>query len=941
MKTFSLQSVKSLLFAVCLMATASAMAANEIGQPVTEFTEPEQMKLNWPYKLSGPTRLLLKSHLLTFKISAPQAGKYAVEYVVNATGSNIQLAATASKDVNTDEAEPDISDFVHLTSATDEDLPEPVVEEGVEPFVPAEPVTVYSAVDLQKGTNYVHVWMHVYWRNDALPTQKVQFKSIRLLPEGSGDVGEVAARASQKAFRVKFFRSLQDAITATMVADYEALVKAIGNDYTKADTVQVAASMAQTEAKEQSVRHEKGVVVNGDSTRIDLLLYHSEYNNPTTMAPLGGYDESGAYEMELGMEDYPAQLEFTRGNYFTYKFTAADDLTEEGSWYIQYLASSQNSATIDMTILAEDSATVVMPTYRLSTNNNAWQNYELMSKSDMAKFHMERGKTYYLHMYYNQYTNVRDILVRYLPREYHTAQELENLMTRVQNILWDYREGTDGYYIIEDRTLLVRMQELVDQAEEVVFGEEIEKVDKAYEELQDVLNQFLSTLKLLNFIPNTTDFDVTSFNSSNNCGYKEDGGIMQLDNFRSGGYIIYKVYNKQDAEYEVDFEFAHQFDGAQMMFQFFVEENGDQIPVSEVWSEQYESTGGWQIFEPKHLKIGAVPQGYVFLKISGEGNGQAYVGNPRLFVFRAIEGTEGAGAKALEAARTKFYAAFTNEGILAKIADAEAALAPYTGGIYDYIIVDRTPIENVLAAIQQAQEAIAADDGPMRRQASDALDKAIAGLKAINYYNVIPTTEEFPFNVNNGAVWDKWRSEGQNIGFGYEGGSVVYTVYVTEDAKYNLTVNMSNPAPANIEEKDEEGNVISSTPNEEHAMVRISAMQDENTYFETTYNVPNTGGWGNKEDVLVEGIPMPEGLLQVKFFGEKAVGGWVGNIYQFTFEKVAGSEGHGSKAVADGISETLNHEAVNSNAIYDLHGRKVTQMKKGLYIVNGKKILVR
>ena len=103
-------------------------------------------------------------------------------------------------------------------------------------------------------------------------------------------------------------------------------------------------------------------------------------------------------------------------------------------------------------------------------------------------------------------------------------------------------------YIIEDRTLLVRMQELVDQAEEVVFGEEIEKVDKAYEELQDVLNQFLSTLKLLNFIPNTTDFDVTSFNSSNNCGYKEDGGIMQLDNFRSGGYIIYKVYNKQDAE---------------------------------------------------------------------------------------------------------------------------------------------------------------------------------------------------------------------------------------------------------------------------------------------------------------------------------------------------------------------------------------------------------
>ena len=936
MKIFSLQSVKSFVFAACLMTSASASAANAIGEPVTEFTEPELMMLDWPYQLFGTTRTLLKTHLLSFKISAPKAGRYAVEYLVNATGNNVQLAATASKTVYTDEAEPEFTDFAHITTITDEDLPEPVVEEGVEPYAPAEPVYMYSAVDLQEGMNYVHVWMHVYWRNDALAPQKVQFKSIRVLPEGSGAYGDVAARASQKAFRVKYFNSLQDATTATMVADYEALLNAIRADYTKADTAAVVADMAAADAKELSVRHEKGVVVNGDSTRIDLLLYHSEYNNPETMAPLGGYDESGAYEMELGREDYPAQLEFTRNNYFTYKFTAGDNLPEEGSWYIQYLASSQNSATIEMTILAEDSATVVMPTYKLSTNNGAWQNYELMAQSDMAHFRMEPGKTYYLHMYYNQYTNVRDILVRYLPKEYHTAKELEELMVQAQAILWDYREGTDEYYIIEDRTLLDRMQVVVDKAEEVVFSEEEAEVDKAYEDLQDVLNSFYSTLKLLNFIPTTKEFSVTSYDRSNNCGYKEDGGIMQLDNFRSQGYMIYKIYNKQDAEYEVDFEFAHAFDGAQMQFQFFVEENGDEIPVSEAWSEQYASTGGWQVFEPKHLKIGAVPQGYVYLKISGEGNGQAYVGNPRQFVFTAVPGTEGEGAKALVVAREKFYAAFTNEGIQAKIAEAEAALVPYTGEIFDNIIIDRTPIENVLAAIQQAQEAIAADDGPMRRQASDALDKAIAGLKSLNFYNVIPTTEEFPFNVNNGATWDKWRSEGSNIGFGYEGGSVVYTVYVTEDAKYDLTVNMSNPAPANIEEVDEEGNVISSTPNEEHAVVRVSAIKDEESYFETTYDVPNTGGWGNKEDVTVEGIPMPAGLIQVKLFGEKAVGGWVGNIYQFTFTKVAGSEGQGS--ITDGI-ETIDSRAKVQEGIFDLQGRRVSVMKKGIYIINGKKVM--
>ena len=44
---------------------------------------------------------------------------------------------------------------------------------------------MYSSVDLKKGVNYVHVWMHIYWRNDALPTQKVMFRQIRILPEGS------------------------------------------------------------------------------------------------------------------------------------------------------------------------------------------------------------------------------------------------------------------------------------------------------------------------------------------------------------------------------------------------------------------------------------------------------------------------------------------------------------------------------------------------------------------------------------------------------------------------------------------------------------------------------------------------------------------------------------------------------------------------------------
>ena len=571
--------MKTLALAAAIFATADATAANEIGQPVTEFTDAEWMKLDWPYKLEGTTRTLLRTSLLSFKVNAPKAGKYAVEYLVNVTGNNVQLAATAS-DSPVAVDEPDFGVFAHATTVTDEDLPEPVeaaepvegeeVTEVAEPFVPADPVYMYSAVELKEGINYVHVWMHVYWRNDALAPQKVQFKQIRILPEGSGNVAAVAARASQKAFRVKYFRSLQDATTATMVSDYEALVKAIQNDYTTADTTAVVADLTAAALKEEAVRHGKGVIVGADSTRIDLLLYHSEYNNPTTMAPLGGYDESGAYEMELGQEDYPAQLEFTRTNYFTYKFTAADNLPEGGSWYIQYLASSNNSASINMTILAEDSSTVVMNTYNLSTANGAWQNYEFMDKRDVAKFQMEPGKTYYLHMYYHEYTNVRDILIRYTPREYHTAEQLEALMEEAQAKLWFYREGTDEYYAVEDRTLLDRLQEATDRAEEVVYDEDLELVDAAYDNLSDAIIA-LENLKVLNILP-TTELNVRSNdpNQTYRCSYKADGGIWQLDNFNSGGHITYKVYNKEDAEYEVNYQFAHAGDGAQLTFEFFV-----------------------------------------------------------------------------------------------------------------------------------------------------------------------------------------------------------------------------------------------------------------------------------------------------------------------------------------------------------------------------------
>ena len=364
---------------------------------------------------------------------------------------------------------------------------------------------------------------------------------------------------------------------------------------------------------------------------------------------------NGAYEMENGLEDYPTQLEFTRNNYFTYKFTSG----KSGNWFIQFLASSNNAATIDMTILAEDSTTVIMPQYKLSTANGSWTNYQLVGNPDLAKFAMEEGKTYILHMYYNQYTNIRDILVRYIPKQTYDTSQLGDLCQQAENVLGKYLEGSLGYYTVEDHTLLDKLAEALDDAYDALDSDLV-TTSEAYEKLKDAINA-LSGLKTINVIPSdeTNPFDVTAYKESRNCSYKTDGGIMQLDNFQSGGYMIYKLYNTTDAEYQVDFEFAHQSSGAQMEFVVTVNEDDIDFTVADVTSEAFESTGGWQTFEPKTMHIGAIPEGYVYLKITG--TGPSYVGNPRLFNFTPIPGTEGAGSAALEKTKNEYFAKFTPE----------------------------------------------------------------------------------------------------------------------------------------------------------------------------------------------------------------------------------------------------------------------------------------
>ena len=47
------------------------------------------------------------------------------------------------------------------------------------------------------------------------------------------------------------------------------------------------------------------------------------------------------------------------------------------------------------------------------------------------------------------------------------------------------------------------------------------------------------------------------------------------------------------------------------------------------------------------------------------------------------------------------------------------------------------------------------------------------------------------------------------------------------------------------------------------------------------------------------------------------------------------------KAIGDGINDVNAGFSFDDAAVYDLSGRKVTKAQKGIYIVNGKKVMVK
>ena len=271
------------------------------------------------------------------------------------------------------------------------------------------------------------------------------------------------------------------------------------------------------------------------------------------------------------------------------------------------------------------------------------------------------------------------------------------------------------------------------------------------------------------------------------------------------------------------------------------------------------------------------------------------------------EVSEGAGAQALEAAKEAYFALYTAENLQALIDRAREEAA-----VYSYPEYDQTQVNQLNAVIEQATEALAAEVN-VRAAVYKSLEASIANLvnsKKINW-QTIPTNEENPFSLNAG-VFSKWQMEGGgNIGYAYAEGSVLYYVNVTEADTYDMTLNVSTPGTG--------------------AQLRITVTnEDDSELFNQVLDVPNTGGWGNKEDIKTT-MTLPEGRVKLLIYGEQAGdNNFVCNTHVISFTKA-------DPTGIDDVQRSMN----DAPAIYDLLGRKVNAVKKGLYIINGKKVIVK
>ncbi len=937
-KLFTFDMKRAALAAALLSGSFTAQAQTfNVGDAVTSFVASEDYGILVAPELSTDTELNNwaaantsdqnringkwdpRAWYAVFEINAPAAGKYGVEVQVRSTTNNWQVAFSTSASLDASEraaigVAPEWEQYARalklskVAAETTEIEPAVLDEEGnvLSPaitetnyaFSEGEWETIYTTVDLLEGHNYVTFWLSRHFLDDDNNMKAADggilgfyVKSLKVLPQEAAASAEVLQQATRRIWMKENFGQMSTAANATLNANYEALHAAVAAANYSASMDALKADIETTDQIENNLRHGTGQIIGGGNASFDLPFYH--------------FATSGICENERGYyEDAPVIFEYTNNKDLVYKFVT----TEAGVYYPQFKIAAANNNMFHVNILAADSTTKVMPQWDIDGGTGAWQSYEDRVNSTIYKFEAEAGATYFMTMHIDNYVNFRGITVKQVTREQHTYAETEELSNKANDLLAQYGSGIQLYMIGGNQALLTALENAIDAFTELVEDDDPEIITDVYYQLQEAIAQLEAAPKN-NVLPTTeeTPFNLNWYSNIYNAGTKVDAGITQIDNLRSNGWVEYTIYNTKDQAYNMDFEFGSA-NSAELTFVATakVEYKGETLEIGVTESEPMPGTGGWQVFEPKSMTIPAMPEGLVTLRFSCKIDA-SYAGNPRQFVLTPIEGTEGQGQLAVEKAYEDLKVLYSDDRFAALYEQAEALIAQYG----DPDTYEQQLVVKLQTALDNARNAQAnAETLTEKANAYKALETAIANMAGIKeiVWQVIPDTEENPFDLKQGA-FNRWQVEGGgNIGYGYQGGSVEYCIDVQEAKAYDMVLEMSNPA--------------------EGGSIRTTVTQAGNEIYNEVKDVPNTGGWGNHENVVFT-MNLPKAKVRLMLYGETAAGNWVGNIYSIKFQD----------ADPSGISNVSNE--CTAQGVYTLQGVRVEKPTKGLYIIGGKKVLVK
>ena len=682
MKRLITQRVKFAAIAAGFLASGMPAFAGAItpGQSVTELIVNEEQGIlsapafttvdslaNWAYGSYMDGNVMSdtdqRGWRAVFEVNAPAEGKYGVEVKLRTTTTNwmVGFGATSSLDLSArmdSAAVPGWDAMVRptLISTIKTDtlvVEEAVGEPGTEEYIPAitqlkytfdqgEWETIYVPVDLKAGTNYVTFWLcRTYGGIDNLkgPDGTINgfyVQSIKVLPQGSGEVASTLQRATLKLWQQRMYPAMMSDEGANLAADYAALHAAYGaaTSYSGLDVSKVEAGIQAVATREEDLRHGKGVILEGDSAIFALPYYHTA--------------SAGIRENERGeYSDAPMVFEYTNGKTLVYKFTAAID----GTFYPECYYGTASSTKAHINVYASDSTTQMIPTWSFDPNTGDWQIYKMWSSPNTAKFDAKAGETYYLTMYFENYVNVRGLYMRQVIQSGKTYEELQALQAVGEDVYANYQPGADGYYAIGgDMSLVSLLEDALAVASDLYEESSSEEITAAYYALEDAIAK-VQAAPTVNTIPNTDThlFDIS--NGEFTYWRMENGG--NIGYAYGNGSVIYNVYNKKDCAYDLAFTCSNQ---ATDMSQIGVSIDaltaaGDTVRLFEKVVD-ITGAGGWALWDDPNANYTvegiAIPEGRIIFSVYGvAAASNNFVGNMNKFHFTEVPGTEGKGAEAL------------------------------------------------------------------------------------------------------------------------------------------------------------------------------------------------------------------------------------------------------------------------------------------------------